>query len=217
MRSDPLTVISQARRVIRALVILSGPDRIRRPEKALSRKLLSLAAALFLLCCGCAGGCLCEADPENAGLFGPDDLVFSGLDLTHLSPEDLTAVLGECLREEDPAAMTMTLRSGDVIAECVQDGAGWRVAALLVTGPSLPGPRGVTAGMPLDEVFGLFGGLPLPEGDAVLYETPDLSRWGAFAADGSRLTLGFRTQDGRWILTLTFADGLLGEYLLYYE
>ncbi len=217
VRNNPLTAVSQARRVIRALVILSAPDGFPRRQRAPRGRLLCLAAALFLLCSGFASGCPCEADPAGADFFGPGDLVFSQLDLARLSPEELTAVLGECLRDEDPASMTMTLCREDVLAECVQDGVRWRVSALLVTGPSLPGPRGIVTGMTLSEVLERFGGLPYPEGDGIVYEAADLSRWGAFSQEGSRLTLGTRTEDGRWILTMTFADGLLGEYLLYYE
>jgi len=152
--------------------------------------------------------------------FEAADLVFSGLDFSSLTLDSLLSVLGEPVQTEDDTQGVRNCVFDGVLAECRLEDEIWKVNALVVTSPSFSGPRGVSPGVSAASVLEAFGGYQLPEDSTLLYEDLSSGSWGQYTLEGdqSSVTYGVTLEDShRYVLTVTFSQGAVTEYLMYHE
>lgn len=133
------------------------------------------------------------AESAETGPFVAGDLAFSGLSFADGTPESFFEALG-APREESGEGDARTLTFDEALVEFIRTDGVWRPSALLVMGSTLAGPRGIAIGDSSTSVTALFGGQM--DRDTLIYQCEDQT--GAL-----------------FLLTLTFHDDMLTEYLLY--
>ncbi len=168
--------------------------------------------------------------PANeAPAFGPEDLVFSGLDFRTLNEQVLTALYGQAdslqaVPDADGLSYVTAQRDGLMVGY-LQDEAGnvVRTESLAMTTPSIAGPRGLRVGMTLEEAVSRFrcDGTQQTLGSAtLLYGDGQAAPYGMEEPDGmGGTTLRYLTEVPDTALTvtlmLTFQQDLLTEIYLY--
>ena len=103
---------------------------------------------------------LSNGESLEADVFNRDDLLFSGLDFLSLTPEALTAVLGDCAEEwaEDGDRQIRVMEWNALTAAFVYEADGTLVDVdnLSMDEDLLTGPRGLMIGDTLDVILGRF-------------------------------------------------------------
>lgn len=123
----------------------------------------------------------------------PEDMSFAGFALAEATRDDVIQALGEPLSEAlDGTGYVSTLEYPGALVEFFEQEGRWRLRAILVTGDTLLGPRGIQIGDSTEQVAALFGGAAE---DRAVYACED---------DAGRT----------YTLSCTFYRGTLMEYLV---
>ena len=166
-------------------------------------------------------------DGASLEKFGGEDLIFSGMDFTTLTPDYVLMRMGEPLddewvEDETSAIRTMTFADCEIVFTCDKDGSNPQIYMMLITTPGMDGPRAVCVGETFSEVFnrfrngeGEFDGVSREE----LYGSEASGEFGVadYGSDASvTLRYGLVLDDGsRVVLHLTFTEMVLTEIMVY--
>jgi len=160
--------------------------------------------------------------------FGPEDLVFSGVDFLSLTPETALAALGQPRTDvwmedgDNGHTRTQVYDGFEVTYEYDKNKENCRVYMILITKDSLEGPRGVRCGDAFSSVYNRFRNGEGEYGDdgvELLYGENGKGTFGkaTYGADASaKLRYGFDLEDGRSaVLQLDFTIMELTEIMLF--
>ncbi|GHU82464.1 hypothetical protein FACS1894196_0820 [Clostridia bacterium] len=139
------------------------------------------------------------APSASGGAFAPADFTFCGIDLREANAQAFADAFGAPLADTREASAPRTLVYAGFLAELSAQSGG--VTALLCTDAALSGPRGLRVGEALPDALARFGG----------------EATGVAVLEGGEVEQTFECGDasGRvYLLTLTFRDDILIEYLL---
>ncbi|MBQ7849865.1 MAG: hypothetical protein IJ343_09110 [Clostridia bacterium] len=165
-------------------------------------------------------------DGASLAKFSGEDLVFSGMEFTALTPDYAAMMLGEPLSDSwvqdgDTTIRTMTFSDCELTFLEGADGKP-RIYMFLLTSGGVEGPRAVRVGDTFSEVFnrfrngeGAFDGVSRE----VLYGSEESGEFGVaeYGSDASvTLRYGLVLEEGeRVVLHMTFTEMVLSEVMLY--
>lgn len=161
--------------------------------------------------------------------FGAEDMLFCGLPLMTIQPEDVFAALGQPLSDEkmdnDEAGYIRVQRYAgyELIWLYGNDSAQGTLYMLAITADGVEGPRAVRIGDSFASVYSRFrsgDGEYQPDGSETLYGDEDSGDFGKaeYGYDASAtLRYGFREGDKNVVLQMNFTVMELTEILLYMD
>lgn len=165
-------------------------------------------------------------DGASLAKFSGEDLVFSGMDFTSLTPDYAAMLLGETLSDDWVQDGDVTIRTMN-FADCEltfleEAGKTPEIYMFLLTSGGVEGPRAVRVGDTYSEVFNRFRN---GEGEfdgvsrEVLYGSEESGEFGVaeYGSDASAtLRYGLVLEEGeRVVLHMTFTEMVLSEVMLY--
>ena len=158
------------------------------------------------------------AEDEVMEAFAREDMLLKGMDILSLTEDDMRNAFGEPLRMNESSGQTQIVWDGLTATFIAAEGEEPRLAAVLVSGGALEGPRGVRVGDTLVSVLRRFRNdesVPSERG-TLLYGDGESAPYGliTFGPDTATVTYCAVTDEGSFSFYCNFEDFTLVDFLI---